>query len=111
MTNPSHFTKGTDASERGLRGQDRMRQIGAEMKAAVAVNSASMIKGLFREPTADEVALAELIASGLHRAAKLRERGRNDLDVLREVAAMLRDWRSLPRVPVPATERSNAQPD
>jgi hypothetical protein len=102
--NPSHFKPGTDAAERGARGRERMAQLSAEMKVAITANSAAMLKGLFRAPSLDEVALAELISSGLFRAARLRDRGRSDLEVLREVGVLLRDWRALPRGPVPATE-------
>jgi hypothetical protein len=93
-----------DTPEKAKSGGARMRQIGADHAAAIKINSASLIAGLFRPATLDEIALAESIASLLFRAARSREVGRSDLEIMRDLAPLLRDWRALPRGPAPTAE-------
>jgi len=100
------FKSSDEAKAANARGNARQVELREEMKEAVRVNGAAMIAGLGRPAAPDEVSLAELICAGLLRAARLRNSGRDDLAIMREVALMLRDWRALPRGPVPATEPS-----
>jgi len=86
---------------RPAKGRARQLELSREHVAAIKINSASMIAGLFRPAAVDEIALAESICSLLYKASKLRECGRSDLDHLREAGILLKDWRALARGPAP----------
>jgi hypothetical protein len=88
MTNTSHFKKGGDASERGALGRNRMKQIADENKRAIQTNSESMINGLGRAATELERMTAEGICSLFLRAARLRDRGMDDSEILMKAALM-----------------------
>jgi hypothetical protein len=92
MTNPSHFKSGADATERAAQGHKRMKEIAAETRERVAAISEVMVRGLQerlgRPATPLEVLQAEAIAGLFYKAHRLREAGRNDLEVLREAVLL-----------------------
>jgi hypothetical protein len=89
MTNPSHVVKGSaDAVERGKRGHARMRELADAMRHEIAVNADAMIRGLNRPATELEILQAEAITSLFLKARRLRDQGKNDLEVLREATIM-----------------------
>jgi hypothetical protein len=102
----------TSENNPSARGRQRMAELGAEHAHAIAVNSAAMLAGLRdrfgREPTQAEVFLAEGICSLFYQAAKKRERGHSDLELLREAAIMTNNsvFRS-PHAVAPTTEQQS----
>jgi hypothetical protein len=82
------MSKISGGDPRPARGRQRQAELAAEMKAAVAVNSASMLAGLGRPHTIAEAFVAEAICALFLRARRLRDAGRDDLEVLREAARL-----------------------
>jgi hypothetical protein len=77
--------------ESRARGRNRQKQLAAEMKTAIAGNVAAILSSLGRQHTPLEKLQAEAYCSLLYRAARLRDQGRSDLEVLRAAAEMTRD--------------------
>ena len=73
------------------RGRKRQLQLGAEMKVAIAGNVAAILSSIGREASPLERLQCEAYCSLLLRAARRRDAGRNDLDLLRAAAEMSRD--------------------
>lgn len=99
------FTKDNNPYSRG---QARMRELAAEAKAAIRHNIEALLAGLGREATEAERMQAEMLASLFYRSRQLRERGRSDLEVLRQAAELMRDvafLRSPHAAAPPATEQ------
>jgi hypothetical protein len=101
--NPSHFKPGADATERSKRGHARMKEIAAETKFAIETCSGIMIEGLGRPATEVERLTAIGIASLHLRAARLRDQGKDDSEILMRAAIMTRD--SVFRSPHAVTEQ------
>jgi hypothetical protein len=80
-----------DPKASGSRGKKRMQELGAEMKVAIATNVEAILASLGRPASGLERAQAELFCGLLLRAARLRDQGRNDLEVLREVGLLLQN--------------------
>lgn len=100
-----------DPVESGKAGRARMKILASAMRTAIEINSKSFLAVLGREPTAQETAQAEMLASLLYRAAKLRDAGRSDVDILRQAAELMRDVPFLSSRPRPvATERPAPSP-
>jgi hypothetical protein len=103
----------TTGDPRAARGRQRQTELAAEMKQAVATNSAIMLRGLGRPHTLAEAFVAEAICALFLRARRLRDSGRDDVALLTEAArlqqgsvfAALAPWaRPLPLIdpPTPA---------
>jgi hypothetical protein len=78
----------TSGDSRPAKGRARQAELAEEMKHAVAVNSAAMLKGLGRPYSLAEQYVAEAISSLFLRAARLRAGGRDDTAVLRQAAEL-----------------------
>jgi len=78
----------TTDDPRPARGRQRQAELAAEMKQAVAVNSAAMIADLGRPVTKGDVFIAEAICSLHLRASRLRGAGRDDTALLRQAAEL-----------------------
>jgi hypothetical protein len=81
----------TFTPEDRARGGRRSRALAAEMKTAIAGNVEAVLASLGRPASGLERAQAELFCGLLLRASRLRDQGRNDLEVLREVGLLLQN--------------------
>lgn len=79
------FIKGSAPYKRG---HQRMAELGAEMRTAVADNSAAMLKDLGHPVTVAERFVAEAICALYLRASRLRSIGRDDSTVLAQAAQL-----------------------
>lgn len=82
------MSKITSGDPRCSRGRKRQTELGLEMKETVALTSKAMLDGLGRPYSVGERFIAEAIAALYLRAARLRNAGRNDLELLREAATL-----------------------
>jgi hypothetical protein len=71
-------------------GRARMKEIAAKYKSEIATNVAIVLSTLGREPNALEVLQAECLCGLLLHARRLRDLGRNDVEILREAAELMR---------------------
>lgn len=78
----------TPGDSRPAKGRARQAELADEMKTAVQINSTALLAGLDRPYTVAEKFVAEAIASLYLRAARLRDAGRSDVEVLREAAKL-----------------------
>jgi hypothetical protein len=99
----------TTGSAAGKAGAPRMRAIGRENAAAVALWKDAMLRGLGRPATFTEELIAETIATLFISARRARDKGdrKGDVELLREAATLMnnsvfRDPRS--RAPEPAAQ-------
>ena len=79
------YVKGDDAPRRG---HARMKELADEMRHEIAVNAGAMIKGLGRPATELETLQAEAISALFLKARRLRDRGMDDFEHLREAALL-----------------------
>lgn len=102
------YTKGDDAPRRG---HARMKQLAVENQAAIQMWKSAMLAGLGRSWTVAEEITAETIASLFNRAAKLRDQGRDDTELLYKACILMRDsvFRD-PRAYVPPAPSGMAAP-
>lgn len=93
-----------DPTESGARGRARMKELAAEARVALQHNVEALLAGLGRPATEAERMQAEMLASLFLRARRLRENGRNDVEVLRAAAQLMKDTPFLqsPRPPEPS---------
>lgn len=73
----------------GKTGGARMKELGAENRAATDKLAADLTAGLNRPATAAEAVEAELIAATMIRSRRLRERGRDDRSERRQLERLL----------------------
>jgi hypothetical protein len=79
------YVKGDDAPRRG---HARMKQLADETRSEIAAIAAAMIGGLGRPATELETLQAEAISALFLKARRLRDRGMDDIEHLREAAFM-----------------------
>ena len=84
------------------RGRARMKELAAEFKTEISVTVAIVLGTLGREPNELERLQAEALCSLFLRARKLRDNGKNDVEVLREAALMMTSipWLRGPKIKV-----------
>jgi hypothetical protein len=79
---------GNTEDQRAARGRERMKELADEMRHEIAVNAGAMIRGLGRPATELETLQAEAISSLFLKARRLRDRGMDDIEHLREATLM-----------------------
>jgi hypothetical protein len=77
-------------NESRARGRNRQKQLGAEMKAAIAANVEAVLASLGRPASGLERAQAETLCGIILQASRLRDRGRSDLEIMREAASLMK---------------------
>jgi hypothetical protein len=84
------MTKSTVATERGRRGQARLRQLAAEAEAEREAEAARLTAGLGHPPTAIELIVIEQLAARTVAGRRLRRQGKDDTEQSRLIAQLLR---------------------